>query len=107
MKLKNLWDGIASNYDKKFGPECERIIERIKLELRPEDEVLEVACGTGLVSFSAAERCRSVFGLTPSLHRLSYGQILELMTSAGLRVVKAKLLAGDGFPCAFIVAQAS
>jgi ubiquinone/menaquinone biosynthesis C-methylase UbiE len=206
MSSKNLWDSISSSYDKKFGPEYERIIKRITRELRPEDEVLEVACGTGLVCFPAAERCRSILGidfsermievarekqvkakvdnvefatgdamelsrfrsrfdavilcnmlhvvpdparaleeaalslkpggraliatychgeklkpraavfslgmrflhalgLIPSMHRLSYAQTIKLVTGAGLRVIKAQLITGEGFPCAFIVAQ--
>jgi len=208
MRPRNLWDGIASSYDKKFGPEYECIIERITNELRPEDEVLEVACGTGLVSFAAAERCHSILGIDfsermievarekqvkakvdniefatgdamdlsrfrarfdavllcnmlhvvvdparaleeaarslkpdgrvliatychgeklkpraavfslgmrflhmlgriPSMHRFSYAQTIGLVTGAGLRIMKAQLVTGKGFPCAFIVAQAS
>lgn len=52
------WDKAASYYEKYWAeqlkPSQDRLLEMA--DLRPGEEVLDVACGTGLVTFRAAER---------------------------------------------------
>ena len=58
------WDRVAGVYD-LFANHINRraneaLCAAVAEEIRPEDEVLECACGTGLLSGVIAERCRSL-----------------------------------------------
>jgi len=58
------WDRVAGVYD-LFANHINRraneaLCAAVAEEIRPEDEVLECACGTGLLSGIIAERCRSL-----------------------------------------------
>ena len=58
------WDRVAWVYD-LFANHINRraneaLCAAVAEELRPEDEVLECACGTGLLSGVISERCRSL-----------------------------------------------
>ncbi len=62
MENKNHWyDGwfydvfIAPNQDKLFG--------QIKKLIEPNSKIIDVGCGTGRLSFSIADKCKSVMGI--------------------------------------------
>ena len=72
------WDRVAGVYDlfanhinrRANGALCAAVAE----EIRPEDEVLECACGTGLLSGVIAERCRSLVATDLSEKMLQVAQ---------------------------------
>jgi ubiquinone/menaquinone biosynthesis C-methylase UbiE len=75
--LADRWDGRADGWDEvahspAFVRFCEAILNAANIH--PGDVVVDVGCGTGLVTLPAAQRCRSAIGLDASatmLERLS------------------------------------
>lgn len=66
IKERDLWEKIASNYDKqssKFEQAYKLSIEKSKKVLKNTDKVLEIACGTGIISLAIAEQVNSVIGV--------------------------------------------
>jgi ubiquinone/menaquinone biosynthesis C-methylase UbiE len=64
-KDKRLWERkfVVSNYDDDALQKLKyrHIIDRAISEIGATDAVVEVACGTGLVSFEAARQAREVY----------------------------------------------
>ena len=55
---KRIWEKIAGFYDKQIGKyedAYEKSIERTKKLVEPEHNVLEIGCGTGIVTFGVAD----------------------------------------------------
>ncbi|MDD3268508.1 MAG: class I SAM-dependent methyltransferase [Syntrophomonadaceae bacterium] len=65
-KEEDVWDRFSKIYDrfiKKDQIAYSEIIERTARLLDPEDRVLEVACGTGIISLGLAERIKNIEGI--------------------------------------------
>ena len=59
---KNHWyDGWF--YDRIIAPNQDRIFREIKKVIKPNSTVIDVGCGTGRFSFSAADKVNSVVGI--------------------------------------------
>lgn len=88
---KNLWDRIAPRYDANFRQDYYGLIEKITGELDSSDAVLDIACGTGLISFEAAKKCASVTGvdLSEDMIRVAKGKKADFGTE------NIEFLAGD------------
>lgn len=74
IKERSLWEKIAPNYDKqstKFEKAYKLSIEKAKEVLKNTDNVLEIACGTGIVSLGIAEKVNSVIGVDISPKMIS------------------------------------
>lgn len=69
-----MWDGIASSYDRKFEKEYCPIFKRLSQQLNMNDQVLEIGCGSGLVSFEAAKYCSFVTGIDLSESMIAIAQ---------------------------------
>jgi ubiquinone/menaquinone biosynthesis C-methylase UbiE len=67
------WDKIASNYDsfvkKMFDKTYNSILENIDIELKANDNVLEIGTGTGIISFSIYSKVSSIIAsdLSPEM----------------------------------------
>lgn len=64
---KEFWNHRAQVYDEQVGPQYEeayrRTAELFRKYLKPEDTVLDFACGTGIVTFAIAPSVASVKGI--------------------------------------------
>lgn len=66
IKERSLWEKVASNYDKqssKFERAYKMSIEKSHKVLKNTDNVLEIACGTGIITLGIAEQVNSVIGV--------------------------------------------
>ncbi|HPQ71485.1 MAG TPA: methyltransferase domain-containing protein [bacterium] len=62
---RHFWDKFAKKYDRfmeRVARDYPAIIERIAKEIRPGDRVLEVACGTGVISLELAGHAGRIEG---------------------------------------------
>ncbi|GKX29708.1 hypothetical protein SH1V18_21880 [Vallitalea longa] len=62
-KEKKIWDRLARRYDKQisiFNDAYELTTNKAKNILREDDNILEIACGTGIVSFGIADAVKKV-----------------------------------------------
>jgi ubiquinone/menaquinone biosynthesis C-methylase UbiE len=63
-KERSLWDKQASGYDKRnlsvYQKAYDLSIQKIRAVLSPEQEVLEIGCGTGIISLGIAPFVKSV-----------------------------------------------
>ncbi|KAK8153753.1 S-adenosyl-L-methionine-dependent methyltransferase, partial [Phyllosticta citrichinensis] len=84
MDSKHMYDRRASNYDDSHHPSFARnFVEHVPLQ--PGDKVLDLACGTGLISFLAADK------VGPT------GAVVGVDISSGmLQVAQKKLSSHDG-----------
>ena len=63
---ERFWDRIAKNYDKRSEKKTASLlktIEKIKLHLNPQDQVLDFGCGTGEKALGVADRVQSIHGI--------------------------------------------
>lgn len=61
---KRFWDKVAHRYDGfmlRFAREYPGLISLILNELKPDDEVLEIACGTGIISLEISYKVKQVY----------------------------------------------
>jgi ubiquinone/menaquinone biosynthesis C-methylase UbiE len=65
IKERIIWEKIAANYDKssKFEEAYRLSIEKSKKVLKSDYKVLEIACGTGIISLGIADKVNSVVGV--------------------------------------------
>ncbi|MFH0735377.1 MAG: class I SAM-dependent methyltransferase [bacterium] len=62
LKNKDHWyDGRF--YDLFIAPNQDKLFKQIKNLIEPNSKVIDVGCGTGRFSFSAAEKCTSILGI--------------------------------------------
>lgn len=68
MKSDKLWDWIAKWYDKRAQKDEDytRAVERFAKYLKPDDTVLDYACGTGVVTYKIAANVKEVHGIDAS-----------------------------------------
>lgn len=62
-KEKKIWDKLAKRYDKQtsiFNDAYELTINKSKNILKKNDNILEIACGTGIVTFGIADEVEKV-----------------------------------------------
>ncbi|QEK11422.1 class I SAM-dependent methyltransferase [Crassaminicella thermophila] len=66
-KEKKFWEKIANKYDNQTGIKdrvmYKDLIEKIKNELNGQENVLEVACGTGIIALEIAKFSKKVIGI--------------------------------------------
>lgn len=64
---KRFWNRFARYYDRfiriALGVTYDRMVEHLLEDLRPDDDVLDLATGTGLLAFAFCSRVRSVTGV--------------------------------------------
>ena len=72
-KEKNFWNNLSPKYDKfiqKYWKIYETsLLNKIADDVETDSTILDVACGTGLVSFEAAKKAKKVYGvdIAPSM----------------------------------------
>ena len=73
IRERVLWEKIAANYDKssKFEEAYKLSIEKSKKVLESDYRVLEIACGTGIISLGIADKVNSVVGVDISPKMIS------------------------------------
>ncbi len=57
-------------YDKFIAPSQDKLFEQIKNLIEPNSKVIDVGCGTGRFSFSAADKCKYVLGIDLSIRNI-------------------------------------
>ena len=89
---RDFWNHRSHNYDEQIGPLYERAYqltaERTLAYLKPEDRVLDFACGTGIVTLEEAPHVKYVRAIDISDEMVAnepdFGQVLpEFLTFAG------------------------
>ena len=64
---RDFWNHRSQNYDEQIGPQYERAYqltaERTLAYLKPEDRVLDFACGTGIVTLSLSPDVKELRGI--------------------------------------------
>jgi ubiquinone/menaquinone biosynthesis C-methylase UbiE len=83
IKERVLWEKIAPTYDKqssKFEQAYKNSIEKSKKVLKNTDKVLEIACGTGIISLGIAEQVNNVIGvdISPKMITIAKEKLLKL-----------------------------
>jgi ubiquinone/menaquinone biosynthesis C-methylase UbiE len=85
IKERILWEKIAENYDKtsKFEETYKLSIEKSKKVLGSDYRVLEIACGTGIISLGIADKVNSVVGvdISPKMISIAKEKALRLSVS--------------------------
>jgi ubiquinone/menaquinone biosynthesis C-methylase UbiE len=72
-KEKNFWDNLSPKYDtfiQKYWKIYETsLLNKIADDVETDSTILDIACGTGLVSFEAAKKAKKVYGvdIAPSM----------------------------------------
>jgi len=62
IENKNHWyDGLF--YDKLIAPNQDRLFAQIKNLIEPDSKIIDVGCGTGRLSFSIYDKCKSILGI--------------------------------------------
>lgn len=79
---KKFWDGYAVRYDrfiKKLPKAYERIVEIAAGHINKDTDVLEIASGTGVLSYPLAPYCRSLTAcdLSEQMIRIANGKLNE------------------------------
>jgi len=92
-----LWDNIARSYDRNVMQTYEEAyrltVEAILEEVNPESNVLEVGCGTGIVSLAVAPQVKTVVGVD-----VSPKMIIQARKKAQkLALDNVTFLEGDGY----------
>jgi ubiquinone/menaquinone biosynthesis C-methylase UbiE len=88
---KTLWDRMARSYDARFRSMYDGIFETLRSEVTATDEVVEIGCGSGLVSFEIIPRVRTFVGSDLSSAMIDVAKA-KLETS---RFTNATFMAGD------------
>ena len=99
------WDNVAGVYD-IFANIINRkthrgLCAKVENEISITDEVLECACGTGLLSGVIAEKCNSLIA-TDFKRQFTYDTYKEFIKEAGYENVEYSLIEGK-IPCAIAV----
>ncbi len=66
LKKMNFWNSVAGKYDKfvsVYTKSYKKSLELIKSELNPNDKVLEIGAGTGIISFEIAGYVQGITAL--------------------------------------------
>ncbi len=74
IEEKALWEKIATNYDKQTATyeEAYRLsIEKTRQILKNDDKVLELACGTGIISLGIADLAKNIIAVDISPKMIS------------------------------------
>lgn len=83
IKERSLWEKIAGNYDKqssKFESAYRLSIEKSKKVLKNSHNVLEMACGTGIIALGVADQVNSVIGvdISPKMINIATEKAVKL-----------------------------
>ncbi|WDP91759.1 MAG: class I SAM-dependent methyltransferase [Desulfobacter sp.] len=71
---ESFWAQKACNYDRYKKNSIEKIVEQILKDIKPEDDVLDIACGTGLAALKVAECAKHVDAVDSETKMLSVAQ---------------------------------
>jgi ubiquinone/menaquinone biosynthesis C-methylase UbiE len=92
MKSVQFWNKMADGYDnsvkKTYSEAYNRTIEITRQYLKPADRVLEVGCGTGIVTAGIAANVTSILAIDPAEKMIVKAK--EKMTEAGITNVTCK-----------------
>ena len=88
---RNLWDFMARSYDKKFESSYFKIFEILTPRFSPFDEIIEIGCGSGLVSFKIIPNVQRFVGFDLSKEMIHVAQTKLAKTS----FTNATFLIGD------------
>ena len=77
------WSKIAKHYDgfiRQFAREYPALLKLIKADMKPDDSVLEMACGTGIISLEISSIVRQVTAtdLSPEMIEIASTKAQEL-----------------------------
>jgi ubiquinone/menaquinone biosynthesis C-methylase UbiE len=78
QKERAIWDKHAASYDnqtlKIYNEAYDRSIQKIRSILSPEQQILEIGCGTGIISFGIAPYVKEVIATDLSPQMISAAQ---------------------------------
>jgi ubiquinone/menaquinone biosynthesis C-methylase UbiE len=89
------WDGFAGRYDrfmKRLSDEYATLIDLIWKEIKPEDEVLEIATGTGIIALEICKKVRKVYAADISEPMINIAR--EKADKAGARNIEFSIQSG-------------
>ncbi len=93
MKSNQFWNNRAEGYDdsvkKTYAEAYNRTIEITRQYLKPVDRVLEVGCGTGIVTAGIAANVASVLAIDPAEKMIANAR--DKMAEAGITNVTCKV----------------
>ena len=72
---KNLWDLISKSYDKRYSKIYNDIFAILEPVFNYNDEVLEIGCGTGLVSFQIIPKVSKFIGIDISVSMINAAKL--------------------------------
>lgn len=86
---RTVWQRRVGSWEHEASPGLERVVAAVlaHADLGPEDEVLDLGCGSGQVTLPAAEHARGVLGVDISPRMVE--RLLERARAAGLANVTA------------------
>lgn len=100
-KERKFWDKTARQYDKNTGADGGELYRDlliwIKEEISEKDIVLEIACGTGIISNEVAKIANKVVGFDISKNMIS--QAINKLKE--LKIENTSYFVGDGYRSAF------
>jgi ubiquinone/menaquinone biosynthesis C-methylase UbiE len=88
-----LWDKMATSYDKRFEKMYQEIFQVLIPLMEPNDEVLELGCGSGLVSFKLIPLVKKFVGSDLSKEMIQ----VSTQKLAQTTFTNAEFLVGDAF----------
>lgn len=62
-------------YDFFIAPNQDKLFNEIKNLIEPDKKIIDVGCGTGRFSFSAADKCNSIIGIDLSKRNIERAQL--------------------------------
>lgn len=101
QKERGIWDKLASGYDKRtlkiYQNAYERSVQKIQSVVTKNDHVLEIGCGTGIVSLGIAPFVKSVIATDISPQMIEIANQKKDSTS----VSNVRFETGDGYSFSF------
>lgn len=101
QREKRFWDITAFRYDKfiwsKTAESYRKVLGKIVSEVKPDDIVLDVATGTGIIAFEVAKIAKKVYGIDISPKMLKKAE--EKLKSGSIKNIEFKL--EDGYKTSF------
>lgn len=89
------WDGYAGRYDRfmrRLSDEYATLIDLIWNDIRPEDDVLEIATGTGIIALEISKKVKKVYATDLSGPMIDIA--IEKAARAGVRNIEFSVQSG-------------
>jgi ubiquinone/menaquinone biosynthesis C-methylase UbiE len=94
---RSLWDKLAPGYDRRnlrvYQNAYDRSIQKARAVLSPDQEVLEIGCGTGIISLGIAPFAKSVVATDISPEMIAVAK----RKAESLAIANAEFRVGDGY----------